>query len=147
MLPATTNEQVQREAAHDEAEATQVEQDVVRQLTVPASHAMTRQANLPLMRPQIVVQRLPMASAEAATNDVTPPGMVTYTIPQVERMEDETVMREETLSSATAPSASTSTTVEMQPQPPDLDELARQIYPLLKRMLWVERERTAGWTK
>jgi hypothetical protein len=151
-LPAAQDETAQREAADDEIEAAQVEQETIRQLTAPTmrrephgERAVMRRAQLPLMRPPVAQRQ---STAEAMEDD-TPPGMVTYTIPEVARMADETVMREE-LSSSTSTAqtpATLPTSVEAPAPAPDLDELARQVYPLLKRMLLVERERTTGWTR
>lgn len=36
--------------------------------------------------------------------------------------------------------------IEPEPQP-DLDNLARQVYPLIKRMLAIERERLSRWNQ
>jgi hypothetical protein len=149
-LPAAQDEMAQREAADDEIEAAQVEQETIRQLTVPTmrrephgERAVMRRAQLPLMRPP-VAQRQPTAEA---MEDDTPPGMVTYTIPEVARMADETVMREELSSSTSTAQTPATLPTSVAAPAPDLDELARQVYPLLKRMLLVERERTTGWTR
>jgi hypothetical protein len=80
-------------------------------------------------------QELPLRPPVVAAT----PAAVAQRLPAAGPRLEGVVQREEAL-----PEAEETATPEVKGKEPDLDKLARQIYPFVRRMLAVERERTSA---
>jgi hypothetical protein len=157
--PAVT----QRSAVSGETPVVQSAPDlserILSRVAPPERRAPAKPIDLPLHRAPVQPESQPVAPAvsrpvahESGFAVVAPPALAPGSAPSIQRMPEPVIQRTPIESADSSAEAGfiqrTETVPELAAQPPeaapvDLDQLARQVYPLIKRLIAIERERRA----
>lgn len=164
--PSPSPADVQRSATLDEAAAVlsqpapDLSERILSRVAPPERRAAVKPVDLPLHRAPAQPESQPAAPvvghAPASEGGATPfaaPSAVSFAAPAIQRMAEPVIQRTPIESVAGSADAGFIQRVETVPEaaqpsedatePVDLDQLARQVYPLIKRLIAIERERRA----
>ncbi len=156
---------VQRSVLPDETEAapqltSDLSERILSRVAPPERRVVTKPIDLPLhhtplpreSQPETITSS-PLAAGEYHSTPSAPSSITASPAPAIQRMTEPAIQRTPSESETSSSDAGFIQRVESVPaitaeaaeavKPPDLDQLARQVYPLIKRMIAIERERRA----